>query len=365
MTAEQPGSRRASAPESEARTALASMRADIVRLVRQRRYEEALTLLYEALSLAPGERELLASIAQIKEFLTAACARRLGGLDRVAGPIPLSAATSPDAMLVARYVDGVSTFGDIAQACPLGRLRTLQVLVALYSKAGALPPPPPPSGEQPPPSGDGRPSGAWPPDAPPSRVQPAAAPSREAWSSEPPGRETWSSGPPSSRRSLPSDPFAYDTSPSGPPSYGGGASGPPSYRAGASGPPSYGAGASGPPSYRTDTSGPPSYGAGASGPPSYGASPPASWRPSQPSPYAGPPEGGEAERPRWGLSPPPPGPEDEAFRAALARGTAAFVQRRYADAVESFRECARLRPDDPSVAGMLARALRGLDVGTP
>jgi len=37
-------------------------------------------------------------------------------------------------VLVTRYVDGKSTFGEVAQICPLGKLRTLQVLVGLYAK---------------------------------------------------------------------------------------------------------------------------------------------------------------------------------------------------------------------------------------
>jgi tetratricopeptide (TPR) repeat protein len=343
------------------------MRADVVQLVRQKRYEEALSLLYEALSLAPGEREFVASIAQIKEFLSASYARRLGGLDRVAGPVPLSAAASPDAMLVARFINGISTFEDISHACPLGRLRTLQVLVALYAKAGVLPPTP--SGGPPPSSSAGElPSVAAPPEAPPSRVWPSAHPSREVGLSEPPSREilassrspsspSWSSDRPPSSLSWPSDrPPSSPSWPSDPPSRSSWASDPPSSRSSwapdpprspwapdpprspwAPDPPSRSPWASDPPSRPSWSPDPPLYGAHPSGPP-----------------------GGEPERSRWGLSAPPPGPEDEAFRAALARGTAAFVQRRYDDAVEAFRECVRLRPEDPSVAMMLTRSLRGL-----
>ncbi len=109
-----------------------AMRADVVRLVRDRRYEEALSVLYAARAESPNDKDLQTSIQQIKEFLVGSYAKRLGGLDRVAGPIPVTAARSPDALLVARYVDGTSTFDDISRTCPLGRVRTLQVLVELY-----------------------------------------------------------------------------------------------------------------------------------------------------------------------------------------------------------------------------------------
>ncbi|HET9959910.1 MAG TPA: hypothetical protein VFQ61_35705 [Polyangiaceae bacterium] len=110
-----------------------SVRTDVLALLREKRYEDALALLYRARSEAPADRELQKSIDQIKEFLVGAYAKRLGGLDRVATPIPSSAVRSPDVVLLSRYVDGTSTFGDIAQMCPLGQLRTLQVLVGLYS----------------------------------------------------------------------------------------------------------------------------------------------------------------------------------------------------------------------------------------
>jgi hypothetical protein len=109
-----------------------------VAFLREKRYEDALAALYRARAEAPGDRELQKSIDQLKEFLVGAYAKRLGGLDQVAKPIPLSAARSPDSVLLARYIDGSSTYGDLAQMCPLGQLRTLQVLIGLYN--GAEPP---------------------------------------------------------------------------------------------------------------------------------------------------------------------------------------------------------------------------------
>jgi hypothetical protein len=124
----------------------ALVRADVLVLMREKRYEEALALLYRARSEAPGNAELQKSIDQIKEFLIGAYAKRLGGLDRIAKPIAPTSGRSPDMVLISRYIDGTSTFGDVAQMCPLGQLRTLQVLVGMYPRiepsTGADPAPP-------------------------------------------------------------------------------------------------------------------------------------------------------------------------------------------------------------------------------
>ena len=122
-------------PAGEASAAL--VRADVLVLMREKRYEEALALLYRARSESPGNAELQKSIDQIKEFLIGAYAKRLGGLDRIAKPIAPTSGRSPDMVLISRYIDGASTFGDVAQMCPLGQLRTLQVLVAMYPRAEA------------------------------------------------------------------------------------------------------------------------------------------------------------------------------------------------------------------------------------
>ena len=125
-------------PDGDASAAL--VRADVLVLLRERRYEEALAVLYRARADSPGSTELQKSIDQIKEFLIGAYAKRLGGLDQIARPVPVNTARSPDVVLVSRYIDGSSTFGDVAQMCPLGQLRTLQVLVGLYRKPEALAP---------------------------------------------------------------------------------------------------------------------------------------------------------------------------------------------------------------------------------
>ncbi|AUX46432.1 TRP-like protein [Sorangium cellulosum] len=230
-------------PESRAIPKSTPVRAEVVRLVREKRYEEALAVLYRARSEAPDDRELQTSIERIKEFLAGAYAKQLGGLDRVAGPIPVSAGRSPDALLVARYIDGSSTFDDIVQMSPLGRLRTLQVLVALYT-----------GGEV---------------------ASPFSERTPQSW-----------------RRKLDSVPEAgMDPAPPTMPARG------------------------------------------------------VARRSEEPPPASAPftPRVIETE-------------EDRRYREAFARGTAAFVQRRYAEAIEAFEACASMRPGDAAAAVMLRRS---------
>lgn len=132
----------------------ASLRDDVAALLRERRFEDALAILYKARAAAPNDAEVETAIDQLKEFMVTTYARQLGGMDKIAPPLPSHAPKTSAALMVAQYVNGRSTFGDIAQVCPLGQLRTLQVLVEIYIK----PPPhtelaPPASGLRPPKTG--------------------------------------------------------------------------------------------------------------------------------------------------------------------------------------------------------------------
>src|SRR6186713_2790072 len=118
----------------------ALVRADVLVLLREKRYEEALARLYQARAENPDSVELQKSLDQVKEFLLGAYAKRLGGLDQVPVPVPPTSGRSPDVILLSRYIDGISSYGDIAEMCPLGRLRTLQVLVELYAPGTAATP---------------------------------------------------------------------------------------------------------------------------------------------------------------------------------------------------------------------------------
>lgn len=116
-----------------------ALRAELVPLLQAKRYEDALSLLYRARAVWPNDDELSVSIEQVKGFLVIKYARKLGGLDRVAPALPAAVVRTPEVMLLSRYINGFSTFDDLAQVSPLGRLRTLQVLVALYTES--TPPP--------------------------------------------------------------------------------------------------------------------------------------------------------------------------------------------------------------------------------
>jgi tetratricopeptide (TPR) repeat protein len=221
----------------------AIVRADVLVLMREKRYEEALALLYRARAEAPGNVELQKSIEQIKEFLIGAYAKRLGGLDRVAKPVAPTSGRSPDMVLISRYVDGAATFGDIAQICPLGQLRTLQVLVGMYPRESTPSPDPGPPH-----------SGLRAPSRPPESV----AVILPAESREEPAPET-------------------------------------------------------------------------------------------------------ARSASFNAAPAPETSEAREYKEAFALGTAAFIQRRFEDAIAAFEACARLRPGDSAATVMLRRSLRDLE----
>jgi hypothetical protein len=217
-------------PDSDASAAL--VRSDVLVLLRQKRYEEALARLYQARTETPGSTELQKGIDQVKEFLVGSYAKRLGGLDQIAQSVEPASGRSPDMVLLSRYIDGVTTYGDLAAICPLGRLRTLQVLTEIYTKP----------------------------------VEPPASNAR-----------------------LVAEPVDA------------------------------------PETARSPTSIPPSP-----------AAPPAA-------------------------PPVDDSPEARAYRAAFGQGTAAFIQSRFADAIEAFETCDRLRPGDAAANVMLRRARRDLE----
>lgn len=226
----------------------ALVRSDVLVLLREKRYEEALARLYQARAETPDSVELQKGIDQVKEFLTGAYAKRLGGLDQIAKPIAPAAGRSPDMVLLCRYIDGATTYADLSAICPLGRLRTLQVLVDMYA----------PKSLGPSASEAAAQSGSRPLDAVASPAMRVELIERE--------------------EAVPE-----------------------TARSGSSAPP-----------------------------------PPAS-------------------------APVDDSPEAREYRAAFGRGTAAFIQHRFADAVEAFEACARLRPGDTAADVMLRRARRDLE----
>lgn len=335
MSVLDPTSDRSAEPTSDVVATGVAIRADVVRLVRERRYEEALSLLYAARADAPDSAELAASIRQIKEFLIGSYAKKLGGLDRVARAIPAGAPRFPDALLVARYIDGASTFDDISQMSPLGRLRTLQVLVAIYVGAEAVPPltstPAPPLASTP--ASPVVPSRH---EAPTLRVSvpPPPAAVASAKTSAPPPHEPVpdtqrARGEPAKSTPAPAPSGSLFTFEIGR-----------GWRAVDAPTPAPDSRYESAPRYETP---PPPPVSATFGP----------WGRSVVSQESETPPPPPVIR-----SAPPESPEDAEFKAAFARGTAAFIQRRYGDAIDAFRACERLRPADAATATMLRRALQ-------
>lgn len=102
-------------------------------LLRERRYEEALELLYRLRARRPDDAALARGIRLLRERVEVSYAERLRNLDYV--PHRLNAAdsfmlTSEERQVLA-LVDGISSCGDILQVSALGRLNTLRVLCGL------------------------------------------------------------------------------------------------------------------------------------------------------------------------------------------------------------------------------------------
>lgn len=103
-----------------------SMESKIVRLVRDKRYEDALEALYRAREANRDDAAVARSIRHIKTHLQR---RYLRSIDLDA--IPRLLDESPDdgdGAIVAGWIDGIGTYDDILQVSPLGRFRTLRAL---------------------------------------------------------------------------------------------------------------------------------------------------------------------------------------------------------------------------------------------
>jgi len=97
---------------------------EVVALVQDRRYEEALDALREVHGSRPGDVAVARSIRHLKRHLEGIYRRELeGGALRMCAP-PRDA----EQEVVARWVDGVATLEDVLDVSPLGRFRTLRTL---------------------------------------------------------------------------------------------------------------------------------------------------------------------------------------------------------------------------------------------
>lgn len=123
----------------------------VLEAVKQREFDQALRMLYEARRRHPHDASISRSIQHIKGRLERELIAQLVDLDRVPGRAELNVPEGNlEAEIVGRLVDGISTLGDIVAVSPLGRFRTLQVLVKMLSGSmirpvQATPVPPAPS----------------------------------------------------------------------------------------------------------------------------------------------------------------------------------------------------------------------------
>jgi len=114
-------------------------RSRLTRLLKERRYEDALEMLLKARSQSPDDPTISRSVRLLKDKLTIKYSEAVGSLDHVAQ------CTIPDAALssltlsfeergVLALVDGIATFGDIVDASPHGKFATYRALATFLEK---------------------------------------------------------------------------------------------------------------------------------------------------------------------------------------------------------------------------------------
>jgi hypothetical protein len=117
----------------------ASVRAELEQLLAERRYEEALELLYAARQKAPDAADISRGIQLIKQRLIKRYLHQIGTLDQVPTvaltPAQLdSGAVSDDEHELIRLADGIASFGDIARETRFGRFETYRLLASLLGR---------------------------------------------------------------------------------------------------------------------------------------------------------------------------------------------------------------------------------------
>ena len=110
-------------------------RAQFVELLRAKKYEEALEVLYKMRHAAPDNASVSRGIQVLKDKLLNDYVARLGNLDLVVAPTRASAGpVSSEENDVLRLTDGIASLGDVLSASRLGRLATARALAALLGR---------------------------------------------------------------------------------------------------------------------------------------------------------------------------------------------------------------------------------------
>lgn len=125
------------APETRA-TELAAFEAPatmdksaFLQLLREQRYEEALTVLMRLRGAAPDNGSVSRGIQHLKEKVLDGYLVRLGHLDRVPTRGTSKRALSAEESLLVRLVDGTATLADLLESSTLGKLVTARLLTQL------------------------------------------------------------------------------------------------------------------------------------------------------------------------------------------------------------------------------------------
>jgi len=114
-------------------------RAELEQLLAERRYEEALELLFEARRQNPTAPDISRGIQLLKQRLVRRYLHQIGNLDHVP-KLAIAEAEVGGLKLeeeereLLRLVDGISSFGDIAHESRLGRFETFRIFAKLVSE---------------------------------------------------------------------------------------------------------------------------------------------------------------------------------------------------------------------------------------
>ncbi|MFK7992101.1 MAG: hypothetical protein AB8I08_39145 [Sandaracinaceae bacterium] len=122
----------------------------VLQAVKRREFDHALRMLYEARREHPNDASISRSIQHIKARLERELIAQLVDLDRVPKKSQIDVPTGNlEAEIVSHLIDGIASLGDVVETSPLGRLRTLRVLVGMLSGSMVRPveyaPPPGPT----------------------------------------------------------------------------------------------------------------------------------------------------------------------------------------------------------------------------
>ncbi|MDW8246407.1 MAG: hypothetical protein RMJ84_07510 [Sandaracinaceae bacterium] len=109
-------------------------REEVLRLVEERNIQGALARLYEERRRDPTNQEIKASIQHLKEYQFHLLVLGIGGMDRVLDPSQLLPPRNFEEATVAKLVDGESTVEDIVLVSPLGKNRTIEILLRLLGE---------------------------------------------------------------------------------------------------------------------------------------------------------------------------------------------------------------------------------------